>query len=138
MKKYLLDVTFYAGSNDEEDTDTGLYILSVDKDIKNYPGVYDVTYTLDFNGAKLKKVRKVKVVSKPIFSEDANDKSEEPDNNPTGKNDGLKVDKTDRIKIKLKGYSHVYLLKGMVYNDEGVLAVTVPAFALIESTTISS
>ena len=98
--------------------------VSVDKDIKNYPGVYDVTYTLDFNGAKLKKVRKVKVVSKPIFSEDANDKSEEPDNNPTGKNDGLKVDKTDRIKIKLKGYSHVYLLKGIVYNDEGVLAVT--------------
>jgi hypothetical protein len=33
-KKYLLDVTFYAGSDDPEDTDKGLYILSVKKDIE--------------------------------------------------------------------------------------------------------
>jgi hypothetical protein len=33
MKKYLLNVTFYAGSNDEEDTDRDLFILCVDKEI---------------------------------------------------------------------------------------------------------
>lgn len=98
--------------------------VSIKKDIKNYPGVYEVIYNLDFNGAKIQKVRKVKVVSKPIVSEGVNGGSEESGNDVTGENDGLKVDKTDRIKIKLKGYSHVYLLKGMTYHDEGVLAVT--------------
>ena len=34
MKNYLLNVTFYAGSNDEEDTDRGLYVLSIDKNIE--------------------------------------------------------------------------------------------------------
>lgn len=33
MKRYLLNVTFYAGSNDAEDTDRNLFILCVDKDI---------------------------------------------------------------------------------------------------------
>ena len=33
MKKYLLNVTFYAGSNDEEDTDKGLFLLCIDKEI---------------------------------------------------------------------------------------------------------
>ena len=98
--------------------------VSVKKDIKNYPGVYEIVYNLDFNGLRLQKVRKVKVVSKPIVSEGVNGGSEESGNDVTGENDGLKVDKTDRIKIKLKGYSHVYLLKGMTYHDEGVLAVT--------------
>lgn len=32
MKKYLLNVTFYAGSNDEKDTDRGLFVLIVDKE----------------------------------------------------------------------------------------------------------
>ena len=98
--------------------------VTVSKDIKNYPGVYEVKYSLNYNGAKIDKVRKVKVVSKPIVSDDVHDESEIPDNNSVGKNDGLKVDSTDRIKIKLKGYSHVYLLKGMTYQDDGVLAVT--------------
>lgn len=98
--------------------------VSIKKDIKNYPGVYEVVYNLDFNGAKIQKIRKVKVVSKPIVSEGVSGGSEESNNDVTGENDGLKVDKTDRIKIKLKGYSHVYLLKGMSYHDEGVLAVT--------------
>ena len=34
MKNYLLNVTFYAGSDDKEDTDRGLYILSVNKNIE--------------------------------------------------------------------------------------------------------
>lgn len=33
MNKYLLNVTFYAGSNDEEDTDRDLFLLCVDKEI---------------------------------------------------------------------------------------------------------
>ena len=33
MKKYLLNVTFYAGSNAEEDTDKGLFLLCVDRKI---------------------------------------------------------------------------------------------------------
>ena len=32
MKDYLLDVTFFAGSDDLEDMDRGLYLLSVDKE----------------------------------------------------------------------------------------------------------
>ena len=33
MKKYLLNVTFYAGSDDKEDTDKDLFLLCVDKEI---------------------------------------------------------------------------------------------------------
>ena len=33
MKNYLLNVTFYAGSDDEEDTDRSLFLLSVNKEI---------------------------------------------------------------------------------------------------------
>ena len=33
MKQYLLNVTFYAGSDDPQDTDRGLFLLSVDKEI---------------------------------------------------------------------------------------------------------
>lgn len=33
MKRYLLNVTFYAGSDDEEDTDRNLFILCVDKKV---------------------------------------------------------------------------------------------------------
>lgn len=33
MKNYLLYVTFHAGSCDEEDTDTGLYVLSSEKEM---------------------------------------------------------------------------------------------------------
>ena len=33
MKRYLLNVTFYAGSNAEEDTDRGLFLLCVEKEI---------------------------------------------------------------------------------------------------------
>lgn len=101
------------------------FVTINDEDVNtSYPGVYDVTYKLDFNGAKLEKSRKVKVVNKPVMSEDVIDESEEPDDTTVGKNDSLKVDTTDRIKIKLKGYSHVYLLKGMSFTDDGVLAVT--------------
>ena len=32
MKRYLLNVTFYAGSSIEEDTDRGLFVLCVDKE----------------------------------------------------------------------------------------------------------
>ena len=32
MKKYLLNVTFYAGSDDKEDIDKGLFLLFVDKE----------------------------------------------------------------------------------------------------------
>ena len=31
MKNYLLDLTFYAGSNASEDTDRGLYIIQTEK-----------------------------------------------------------------------------------------------------------
>ena len=34
MKNYLLYVTFYAGSDDEEDTDRDLFLLTVDKEIE--------------------------------------------------------------------------------------------------------
>jgi len=33
MKRYLLNVTFYAGSNDIEDTDRDLFLLCIDKEI---------------------------------------------------------------------------------------------------------
>lgn len=33
MKRYLLNVTFYAGSDDKEDIDNGLFILSINKEI---------------------------------------------------------------------------------------------------------
>ena len=33
MKRYLLNVTFYAGSDDPEDTDRGMFVLNVDKEI---------------------------------------------------------------------------------------------------------
>ena len=33
MKRYLLNVTFYAGSNDPEDTDRDLFLLCIDKEI---------------------------------------------------------------------------------------------------------
>ena len=33
MKRYLLNVAFYAGSDDPEDTDRDLFILNVDKEI---------------------------------------------------------------------------------------------------------
>ena len=33
MKRYLLDVTFYAGSDDLEDVDNGLFLLHIDKEI---------------------------------------------------------------------------------------------------------
>lgn len=33
MKTYLLKVTFYAGSDDKEDIDTGLFLLNVNKEI---------------------------------------------------------------------------------------------------------
>ena len=105
--------------------DVSSYVTVNDEDVNTgYPGVYDVVYKLDFNGAKLEKTRKVKVVNKPVTSEDVVDESEEPDDSTVGKNDSLKVDTTDRIKIKLKGYSHIYLLKGMSFTDDGVLAVT--------------
>ena len=32
MKRYLLNVTFYAGSDDPEDTDRDMFLLSVDKE----------------------------------------------------------------------------------------------------------
>lgn len=99
--------------------------VTVTEDISTkYPGVYDVIYKLNFNGAVLEKTRKVKVVNRPVISEDVEDESEEVEDTVSGENDDLKVDTTDRIKIKLKGYSHVYILKGMSYTDEGVLAVT--------------
>ena len=105
--------------------DVSSYVTVNDEDVNTgYPGVYDVVYKLDFNGAKLEKTRKVKVVNKPVTSEDVVDESEEPDDSTVGKNDSLKVDTTDRIKIKLKGSSHIYLLKGMSFTDDGVLAVT--------------
>lgn len=105
--------------------DVSSYVTVNDEDVNTgYPGVYDVVYKLDFNGAKLEKTRKVKVVNKPVASEDVVDESEEPDDSTVGKNDSLKVDTTDRIKIKLKGYSHIYLLKGMSFTDDSVLAVT--------------
>ena len=105
--------------------DVSSYVTVNGEDVNTgYPGVYDVVYKLDFNGAKLEKTRKVKVVNKPVTSEDVVDESEEPDDSTVGKNDSLKVDTTDRIKIKLKGYSHIYLLKGMSFTDDGVLAVT--------------
>lgn len=105
--------------------DVSSYVIVNDEDVNTgYPGVYDVVYKLDFNGAKLEKTRKVKVVNKPVTSEDVVDESEEPDDSTVGENDSLKVDTTDRIKIKLKGYSHIYLLKGMSFTDDGVLAVT--------------
>ena len=33
MKRYLLDVTFYAGSDNPEDVDNDLFILCIDKEI---------------------------------------------------------------------------------------------------------
>lgn len=46
MKRYLLNVTFYAGSNDEEDTDRGLYLLSVDKNL-NAEEIEDIFETVN-------------------------------------------------------------------------------------------
>lgn len=33
MKRYLLNVTFYAGSDDPEDTDRDMFVLNVDREI---------------------------------------------------------------------------------------------------------
>ena len=33
MKRYLLNVTFFAGSDEPQDTDRGMYILCVDREI---------------------------------------------------------------------------------------------------------
>lgn len=99
--------------------------VSVEEDINtNYPGVYDVVYKLNYQGAVLEKTRKVKVENKPIVSESVSDESEQPEKVTNGENDTLKINTTDRIKIKLKGYSHIYMLKGGQYTDAGVLAVT--------------
>ena len=90
----------------------------------NYTGVYELTYKLTYNGAVLIKERKVKVESKPISSLGTLGDVVENNDTSTGKNDTVKVDTTDRIKISLKGYSHVYLLKGSNYVDSGATAVT--------------
>jgi len=50
MIKYVLKVTFYAGSDDPEDTDKGTYVLSVDKKIskKEMEKIFaEVNYLLD-------------------------------------------------------------------------------------------
>lgn len=99
--------------------------VSVNNDINvNYPGVYEVNYKLSYNGAILEKIRKVKVINKPIVSLDSESNKVDNKNPSSGENDSLKVNTTDRIKIKLKGYSHVYILKGTNYVDAGALATT--------------
>lgn len=99
--------------------------VSISNDVNSdYPGIYDVNYKLEYNGAILEKVRKVKVVSKPVISESSTNDKVQNENSSTGKNDSLKVDTTDKIKIKLKGYSHVYVIRGDSYNDAGAIATT--------------
>ena len=89
--------------------------VSVSDDVNTkYPGVYEVSYKLSYNGAILEKIRKVKVINKPVSSENSNNDRVDNKKPSSGKNDSLKVDTTDRIKIKLKGYSHVYIIKGNI------------------------
>lgn len=89
-----------------------------------YPGIYEVNYKLSYNGAVLEKIRKVKVINKPVISEGSSNDKIDNKNPSSGENDSLKVDTTDRIKIKLKGYSHVYIIKGSNFVDEGAIATT--------------
>ena len=99
--------------------------VSVSDDVNTkYPGVYEISYKLSYNGAILEKVRKVKVINKPVSSENSNNDRVDNKKPSSGKNDSLKVDTTDRIKIKLKGYSHVYIIKGNNYVDAGAIATT--------------
>ena len=99
--------------------------VSVSDDVNTkYPGVYEVSYKLSYNGAILEKIRKVKVINKPVSSENSNNDRVDNKKPSSGKNDSLKVDTTDRIKIKLKGYSHVYIIKGNNYVDAGAIATT--------------
>ena len=99
--------------------------VSVSDDVNTkYPGVYEVSYKLSYNGAILEKIRKVKVINKPVSSENSNNDRVDNKKTSSGKNDSLKVDTTDRIKIKLKGYSHVYIIKGNNYVDAGAIATT--------------
>ena len=47
----------------------------------------------------MEKVRKVKVVSKPVISENSTNDKVQNENSSTGMNDYLKVDTTDKIKL---------------------------------------
>lgn len=94
-------------------------ISSVDT---NNPGIYDIIYELNYNGSKVIRMRKVKVLAKSIPVQDVSLEFDEIGDVFIGENDALRVVKNDKIKMKLKGYSHIYLLKGSSYVDEGVFA----------------
>ncbi len=99
--------------------------VKVDGEVNTaYVGVYEVSYTLNYNGALLNKNRKVKVESKPVASNGIQSNINSEEEIQSGKNDVSKSDKTDKVKITLKGYSHIYLLKGVTYSDEGAVAFT--------------
>ena len=109
------------GSNNENISN----YVTIESDVNtNYIGIYNITYKLDYKGVILLKERKVKVESRPIGSDKIENNVIEKEEISIGKNDIQKVDNTDRIRISLNGYSHLYLLKGNKYVDAGANAVT--------------
>ncbi len=106
--------------------DLNNYVTVDGKVNTNNEGTYDIDYKLSYNGAVLFKTRTINVIRKPIVS---NQNSITQDSVSGGSSSGsgnsnVSADTSERIKIKMKGYPQVYLLKGTPYNDEGCSAVT--------------
>ncbi len=80
----------------------------------NVVGVYEITYTLIYDGTARELVRTIEVVQDENSS-NSNNSSEENNNNNTT------VD-TSEVNISLNGASSIYIFKGVSYQDPGASA----------------
>ena len=108
---------------------------SVSGDLNNYvtvdgkvntgsEGTYDVEYKLSYNGAVLYKTRTINVIKKPNNHSSITQDSISGGSSSGSGDSSVSADTSERIKIKMIGYSNIYLLKGTTYTDEGCKAVT--------------
>lgn len=112
-----IDPGFVVESN--IDGDVSAYV-SVQGEVNNVVlGEYKITYTLDYKGLTVDKIRVVKVVNEDSTVSEDNGNIQTGDFNGNGS-----TDTTGNVSIALNGYSNVYLLKGTSYNDLGAKAIT--------------
>ncbi len=96
--------------------------VTVDGNVNtNSEGTYDIDYQLNYKGAVLYKTRTVNVLRKPVASQDVPSSTTPTNKNESTSGSGNATSGDDTLKIKLKGYTKIYMLNGVNYKEEGAL-----------------
>ncbi len=99
--------------------DLNQYVKVEGKVNTNSEGTYDVDYQLEYNGVILYKTRVVNVLRKPVVDPNNAVSGNVSSNNNGTSGSGNATNGDDSLKIKLKGYTKIYMLNGVNYKEEG-------------------